>query len=423
MQVDPTIYREKIPFKRLDLDAVSVVKRLNRAGHIAYLVGGSVRDLLLGRKPKDFDIATSARPTEVRRLFRNCRLIGRRFRLAHILFANGKIIEVATFRRNPEEGDATSEPTRHASRAVNSTREKRRAADASQVNRDGQDLLIRRDNTYGDPHEDAVRRDFTINGLFYDIQNGQVIDYVGGVQDLRKRVVRTIGRADLRFREDPIRILRAIKFCTQLDFGIIPEVYDAMVDQRLELRRSAPPRLLEDTMRLLRSGAAHRAVYLAWDVGVLGMLFPDLTAFLEDNAFGDHLLWNRLIAIDNICQEGRLPSDSVLLAALLLEPIQEVLQTASEPDRILQELFENLTRSMALPRRMKDRINRIVMVQNLLQQGKLRGLMQRDFYFDAVSLFELQCLARGVELPEWISSGAVSERPARSRSRRKSERQ
>ncbi len=402
MKNKPTIYRERIPLKRVDMDAVKVIKRLNRAGHTAYLVGGGVRDLLLDRQPKDFDIATSARPTAVRRLFRNCRLIGRRFRLAHILFADGKIIEVATFRREPDETDSIRPSSR--SRQIQPERESASLPNGAAANETPRDLLIRRDNTYGGPQEDAVRRDFTINGLFYDIRSGQIIDYVGGVLDLRKGVVRTIGRADVRFREDPIRILRAIKFCTQLDFGIIPEVYDAMVDQRIELKRSAPPRLLEDTLRLLRSGAAHRAIYLAWDLGVLGVIFPDLTAYLDDNTFDNKLFWNRLIALDKMYHEERLPGDPVLLAALLFEPIQEVLDTADEPETVFQEFFENLTHTIALPRRTKDRIKRIITVQPLLRRGKLRGLMQRDFYFDAVALFELQCLAQGVDLPEWIAS-------------------
>jgi poly(A) polymerase len=387
----------------MDIDAVNVIKRLSRSGFTAYIVGGGVRDLLLDRRPKDFDIATSARPPQVRRLFRNCRLIGRRFRLAHILFGNAKIIEVATFRRDPGEVEPIEAITPDND-AASEERDTERPSVEPPVHEDDLDLLIRRDNTFGDPHEDAVRRDFTINGLFYDIMSGQVIDYVDGVSDLRKRVVRTIGKPDVRFREDPVRILRAIKFCAQLDFGIVPDVYDAMVDQRLALMRSAPPRLLEDTLRLLRSGAAHRAIYLAWDIGVLGVLFPDLTAFLEDSAAQADRLWGRLIAADQMYHEGRLPSDAVLLAALLMGPIDELMQGAAEPQTAFQEFFENITQSIAVPRKIKDRIQRIITVQPLLRQGKLRGLMQRDFYTDAVSLFEIECLAEGVELPEWLAS-------------------
>ncbi|MEZ4257174.1 MAG: polynucleotide adenylyltransferase PcnB, partial [Polyangiales bacterium] len=151
---EPMVYEHPIPESDIDSDAIKVLRRLVRHDHTAYLVGGGVRDLLLGRPPKDFDVATSARPNEVRSLFRNCRIIGRRFRLAHILFSGGKVIETATFRREPNADE------------------------------EGGDLLIRHDNVFGDPHEDAIRRDFTINGLFYDIERGEVIDYVGGVPDL-----------------------------------------------------------------------------------------------------------------------------------------------------------------------------------------------------------------------------------------------
>ncbi len=189
---------------QIDPDAARVVERIRQSKHEAYLVGGCVRDLMLGRKPKDFDVATSATPNELRRLFRNCRIIGRRFRLAHIFFGR-KIIETSTFRANP-----------------------RAAADDQGENGNGSgsgksDLLIRHDNEFGTAVEDARRRDFTINGLFYDIESGQVIDHVGGMADLEARLVRTIGDPDIRLREDPVRILRAIKFAARCDLSIESE--------------------------------------------------------------------------------------------------------------------------------------------------------------------------------------------------------
>ena len=177
---------------QIDPDAAKVVQRLRDNEHLAYLVGGCVRDLLLGLKPKDFDVVTSATPNEIKRVFKNCRIIGRRFKLAHIFFGP-KIIETATFRANPrelEDDDAGGD--------------------------ESGDLLIRRDNVFGTPEEDARRRDFTINGLFYDTKTKQVIDHVNGMADLEARVVRTIGDPDIRFREDPIRILRAVKFAALL---------------------------------------------------------------------------------------------------------------------------------------------------------------------------------------------------------------
>ena len=188
----PEIVERRIPRAGLDPDAVKIVQRLTRYRHASYLVGGCVRDLLLGLKPKDFDIATSATPRQVKRLFRNSRVIGRRFRLAHVYFRDGKIIEVATF-RSQEEGNDDS---------------------------DGDDVMIRDDNVFGTLAEDALRRDFTINQLYYDLEGAKVIDHAHGLADLERRLVRTIGEPELRFREDPIRILRAIKFAARLDLSI-----------------------------------------------------------------------------------------------------------------------------------------------------------------------------------------------------------
>ena len=180
----------------IDSDALKVLYRLRQADHAAYLVGGSVRDLLIGRRPKDFDIGTSAHPYQVKKLFRNCWIIGRRFRLAHVKFGQ-KIIEVATFRRQvtptEERQDASLEGGPPPSDGVS----------------DALDHLIHRDNTFGTPEEDAFRRDFTINALFYDIATFSVIDYVGGLEDLRDGIVRSIGDPEVRFREDPVRMMRA----------------------------------------------------------------------------------------------------------------------------------------------------------------------------------------------------------------------
>ena len=228
---EPVEYAVEFEEGRIDPDAAKVVKRLTRAGYEAYLVGGAVRDLLIGRSPKDFDVATSARPNEVRRLFRNSRIIGRRFRLVHVLFGGGKVIETATFRRPPEHEDR----------------------------RESDDLLIRNDNVFGEAHQDAFRRDFTINGLFYDLEHNLVLDWVGGFPDIERRAVHTIGNPIVRFQEDPVRILRAIKFAAQLDLGITPDVYDAIVQCRGALRKAArPARLFEEVLRLLRSGALAR---------------------------------------------------------------------------------------------------------------------------------------------------------------------
>ena len=247
---------------QIDPDAAKVVQRLRRYDHAAYLVGGCVRDLLLGRKPKDFDVVTSATPQEIKRLFRNCRIIGRRFRLAHVFFGP-KIIETSTFRANPREVE--EEETENGSEAESG------------------DLLIRRDNVFGTPEEDARRRDFTINGLFYDLETGNVIDHVQGLADLEARVVRTIGDPDIRFREDPIRILRAVKFAARCDLTIEPETYRRMMEHRGDIAKCAQARVSEEFYRLLRAGAAKRSMEILLEAELLELLAPELARALRDD--------------------------------------------------------------------------------------------------------------------------------------------
>jgi len=259
----------------VDPDALKVLYRLRQFDHVAYLVGGSVRDLLLGRRPKDFDIGTSAHPYQVKKLFRNCWVIGRRFRLAHVIFGP-KTIEVATFRRQvaPGEevvGDGIPAPDPHAP---------------------GGELLIHRDNTFGTPEEDAFRRDFTINALFYDIATFAIIDYVGGLTDLRERLVRAIGDPDVRFREDPVRMQRAVALAARLDFDIDPPTMDAIGRQRHEIAHAAPPRLMEEYYKILRSGAAEKTFR---SLAALGLLEP-ISAELHQGA--DERLWESLARLD-----------------------------------------------------------------------------------------------------------------------------
>ncbi len=407
----PAVYPDLIAPERVDLDAVKVLKRLTRHGHTAYLVGGGVRDLLLGRSPKDFDIATSARPNEVRRLFRNCRIIGRRFRLAHILFGGGKIIEVATFRRDPSQQPGEAPVT------FEEEGEPPSLWPAPKERGDDADLLIRQDNVFGLPHEDAIRRDFTINGLFYDIEREEVIDYIGGVRDLRERVVRTIGEPDVRFREDPIRILRAIKFSARLDLGIAPEVYDAMVDLRDELSRSAPPRVLEEILRLLRGGAAERSISLAWDVGALGVVLPELTAHIEDQAEDAERLWDRLLAVDALHADGRLPSDTVLIAALLSGPLHEAMVGVRDPAAAFDEFFGEMVGRVPLPRRMRDRMRLVLAAQRRLERGQIGNLRRRELFPDAAALCELRLRAESRTIPAWLYEPEAHEGGAARRRR------
>src|SRR5436309_9067916 len=213
MVVPRVIPRAEHPISRRDIDpdALKVLYRLRQFNHIAYLVGGSVRDLLLARRPKDFDIGTSAHPYQVKKLFRNCWIIGRRFRLAHVRFGQ-KIIEVATFRRQVEPGEEVVQD----------------GVPAPDPTTPQGEQLIHHDNTFGTPEEDAFRRDFTINALFYDIATFSIIDYVGGLDDVRAGIVRSIGDPSVRVLEDPVRMMRAVALASRLGFAIDPPVLGAI---------------------------------------------------------------------------------------------------------------------------------------------------------------------------------------------------
>lgn len=288
--------RAEHPISRQDIarEALKVLYRLSGAGHRAYLVGGSVRDLMLGRVPKDFDVATDARPNEVRRLFRNARVIGRRFRLVHVIFPE-RIIEVSTFRREPEATE--------------------RNGSASG------DLLITSDNTFGTPEEDAHRRDFTINALFYDISSFSVLDYVGGVDDLGKRLIRAIGDPRVRFREDPVRMLRACELAGRLGFGIDPAAQEAIRQLAPELRRAAPARLLEELFSILRSGRAACIFQWALELGLLEHLLPEAYAMVAAGERGLGDLGQLLPALDRRATQAGQVADGTLLAAVLLPGI------------------------------------------------------------------------------------------------------
>ncbi len=404
---EPEVYDADVRPEDIDPDALKVIRRLRRYGHEAYLVGGGVRDLLLDVKPKDFDIATSARPNEVRSLFRNCRIIGRRFRLAHILFGGGKIIETATFRRDPSAEEEVVEED-----------------DEDGKKREDVDLLIRHDNVFGEPWEDAMRRDFTINGLFYDTEAHRVIDYVGGVRDIRGRVVRTIGQPDVRFREDPVRILRAIKFSARLDLGIDPSVYDAMVAQRDELARAARPRLLEEILRLLRGGAAHRSFWLMWEMGALGVLLPQLAVHLDDDSPEARRLWGRLDAIDTLKRAGTLPTDAVLFAALMLGPIAESVDGVKDATKAYEALMRDVVETLAVPRRLKERMRTLVQAERRMRSGHVGALPRREYFEEAAILLGIESHARGERPPEWLDDEGEdlpedADAPPRPRPRRR----
>jgi poly(A) polymerase len=284
--------RREHPVSRGDIDprVLKVLYRLINGGHTAYLVGGGVRDLMMGRRPKDFDVATSAHPQQVRDLFRNSRLIGRRFRLVHVFFGAHNI-EVATFRRL--------------------------AQDVAQPD----DLLIRHDNTFGTAAEDAFRRDFTVNSLFYDPRTFRVIDYTGGVADLEARLIRTIGDPELRMREDPVRMLRAVRFAAKLGFEIEPATRAAIERHREDLLKASVPRVVEEIYRALGIAAAARALALMCELGLLDVLMPPLADFLRAAADGpfDNPTIRNLTAMGRRIGAGTEPTHSLVLSCLFAD--------------------------------------------------------------------------------------------------------
>ncbi len=372
-----------IPPELIDADAAKVVHRLTRGNFEAYLVGGCVRDLLLGRKPKDFDIATSATPPEIKALFRNCRIIGRRFRLAHIFFGS-KIIETSTFRANPREGELP------------------------ELDGDGEEteaeLLIRRDNVFGNAEEDARRRDFTINGLFYDLDEARVIDYVDGLPDLQKRTIRTIGDPQIRFREDPVRILRAIKFAARLDFNIDEAAWAAILQHKGEIAKCAAPRVLEEIYRLLRGGAARRSFELLMETGVLEVLIDAVHGHIVATPALKAELLAALDQLDLLVQAGGTPSNALLISVLVAPLLREVLYGVAgdqpvepgqaDPYLAIEEQLRPVLLSMRASRRDSEWARQILMAQRRLMPSKRRrsrpmALVRREWFAEAVQLLKL----------------------------------
>jgi poly(A) polymerase len=308
----PDVVHHPVALRDLDPDAVRIIKRLTRFDHAAYLVGGCVRDLLLERKPKDFDIGTSATPRQIKRLFSNCRIIGRRFRLAHIFFQNGKIIEVATFRARDVADNAAG-------------------PEGPAVPEETEDLLIRDDNVFGTPEEDARRRDFTINALFYDVNAETVLDHADGMADLRRRLIRTIGDPVVRFREDPVRILRAIKFAARLDFGFESKTRAALLQTTVEIPKAAPPRVLEEINRFCRGGAAKRSFELCLETGVFGAILPELLPTYREEGRERRILSALMGAIDARVAAAREVSTGEIFSALLFAQVAASLGLSWDP--------------------------------------------------------------------------------------------
>jgi poly(A) polymerase len=392
--VEPTILPRSshtISRRDIDPDALKVLYRLHEQNYVAYLVGGSVRDLLLGRRPKDFDIGTSAHPHQVKKIFRNCWIIGRRFRLAHVKFGS-KTIEVATFRRQVQASELTPEEEAALATPADVVAPDEALPPEPDVahtpRRRATDHLIQRDNTYGTPKEDAFRRDFTVNALFYDIGTFSVIDYVDGLRDLDARLIRCIGDPEIRFREDPVRMLRAVVLAARLQFTIDEPVLDAIAAHRHEIAKSAPARLLEEYYKILRSGHAEDAFRQLAATKLLKEISPELAA-------GPEALWHSIAMLDHYRARFQGAPESLtnaILAGTLLVP----LGLAGRRQRFSADPLERRVDLGLLPiaRRDVERLHQIMVLQPRLMDIQApyrvqRGLLHRTVSDEAITWLEI----------------------------------
>lgn len=377
----------RISRKQVSPNALRTLYRLHRRGFVAFLVGGCVRDLLLGRTPKDFDIGTNATPGQIKKLFHNCRLIGRRFRLAHIQF-EGELLEVSTFRRtfvpsdaeSPEETDRDSRLARHHI-----------------TNEEGMVLV---DNLFGTPEEDAMRRDFTINALAYNIADFSIIDYTTGLMDLKERLIRTIGDPRVRFTEDPVRMLRAVRFAASHGFMIEPVAWEVLCELSSTICRVSPARLYEEIQKLFLTGFSGPAFQLMEKSGLIMALFPDLSRWFYGDSRRPALLYENLDYIDRLYRSGT-PVSPALFFAALFGPILEgtVLDRHLEGIPRRQALNEmcavimgEVAKTVTVPGRVGGRLRAILSLQTFLRRMPPRravSVAARPEFLEALAYLRL----------------------------------
>jgi len=366
----PVVYTRPehcISRKNIDPDALKVLYRLSSLGYTAYLVGGGVRDLLMGRKPKDFDVGTSARPNEVKRAFRNCFLIGRRFRLAHVRFGD-KVIETATFRQNSQ---TVGEIIEHASEGP------------------------LEDNTFGTPETDAYRRDFTVNGLFYDIKDFSVIDWVGGMKDIERKIIRAIGDPDIRFQEDPVRMMRAIKFSARLGFKIEKKTLAAMKKHHRCILTASVPRVCEEVFRLFTYGHSAEAFRMMWECGMLGDLLPGLSQYIDRSGGRKSPEWKYLEVLDryeNMMSEKGFEVPNGLRAAVLMTGLFRESGKDGAGRRVMQEMVDSLKIPKAAYFEAVLLMESGKRLSSSPTRGKSRFMYNKDF-LDALDYNRIVCRA------------------------------
>ncbi len=382
----------------IDEEALKVLYRLHRHGFLAYLVGGSVRDLLLGKTPKDFDVATNAHPHQIRDLFRNSRIIGRRFRLVHIFFKGGRVVEVSTFRSHSEFEEIQTE--------------------------DGHTI---RTDSFGTPEEDALRRDITINGLFYNISDFTIIDYVGGTADLEQKVIRTIGDPNEKFKQDPVRMIRVIRHAARTGFHIEEKTYQALLNHREEIKKCSPSRVRDEFIRELKESTGASSLRLMIETGLIFSLFPDLRRALGDDAISgkknQEFLLSLFSLIDQLMKEGRMIPDSILIACFVIPFIRALpsdhpylgkKEQAHYHTQTTRWAVHHLLNPFSFPRGAKESAAQLLTAQSNLRYFIQKGMLPKRFrakkYFkEAVFFYGLQAEAKGEKTPRLIRNAVPSD--------------
>lgn len=392
--------RSEHPISRsmIDEEALKVLYRLHRHGFLSCLVGGSVRDLLLGKVPKDFDVATNAHPHEIHALFKNSRIIGRRFRLVHIFFKGGKVVEVSTFRSHSEFEETLTD--------------------------DGE---ILKTDSFGTPQEDALRRDITINGLFYNIADFSIIDYVGGIAGLQKKIIRTIGDPDEKFKQDPVRMIRVIRHAARTGFHIEEKTHQAILNNREEIRKCSPSRVRDEFLRELKEGTAASSLRLMIETGLIFSLFPDLRRALGDDAISGKKNREFLLSLfglmDQLMKAGRPIPESILLACFVSPFIRAVAsehpflgkrEQSHYRTQTIRWAVHHLLNPFSFPKGAKEMAILMLAAQSnlryFIQKGVVpKRLRTKKYFKEAVLFFGIEAEATGRKMPQLIRRAVPSD--------------
>jgi poly(A) polymerase len=374
-------YKESHSIRKtqIDPDAIKIIHRLNKFGYKAFLVGGGVRDLLLGKKPKDFDIATNATPNQIKKMFNNCRIIGRRFKIVHILF-KGKVIEVSTFRSLPEHRN-------------------------EKHNKD-KDYLMKKDNIYGSAKEDAARRDFTINSLYFDTRNESIIDYVGGFEDIQNRVLRVIGDPDMSFKEDPVRMLRAVKFSVLLGMEIEKKTKLAIKKNRLEILKAAPARMIEEYNKIFRTWKTSLIFKGLADNHLLDAMIPQPFEHIKKDelwiqTFFDSGVGKRLAITDKLLTEREEMTPCIFYALICYDLVKPALEsTKGNLAHSIKQSLDPFCESMGISKRDKDKLIKMFTSQPRflsIEDEKAEQnafFKKKDFFYDAFMVFKIIAISK-----------------------------